>query len=130
MGDNHGGAAAAVPAFPVAPYVLLISYLALVLVPFADLLDVLACLHVVKLTSAYLLLTSVIKLTRKLPNILTIKRPYFIRQFSPADFAVALKPSPFTASHFKRWQNKTLLWLTTMGVQGFAAGTPIGPLTP
>jgi hypothetical protein len=55
MGDNHGGAAA-VLAFLVVPYVLLISYLALVLVPFAD-------LHVVKLTNAYLLLTSVIKLT-------------------------------------------------------------------
>jgi chromate transport protein ChrA len=71
MGDNHGGAIVVVPAFPVAPYVLLISYLALVLVPFADLLDVLACLHVVKLTSAYLLLTSVIKFTQKLLNILT-----------------------------------------------------------
>jgi hypothetical protein len=130
MGDNHGGAAAAVSAFPIAPYVLLISYLALVLVPFADLLDVLACLHVVKLTSAYLLLTSVIKLTKKLLNILTIQKPYMIRQFSPAGFAAALKPSPFTGSHFKRWQNKTFLWLTTMDVQGVADGTRIGPLTP
>jgi hypothetical protein len=42
MDDNHGGAAAvAVPIFPIAQYVLLISYLALVMVPFADLLDVL-----------------------------------------------------------------------------------------
>jgi hypothetical protein len=42
MDDNHGGAAAvAVPIFPIALYVLLISYLALVMVPF----DVLACLH-------------------------------------------------------------------------------------
>jgi chromate transport protein ChrA len=62
-----------VPTFPVAPYVFLILYLALVLVLFTDLLDVLACLHVVKLTSAYLLLTSVIELTRKLLNILTVK---------------------------------------------------------
>ncbi|KAK1698175.1 hypothetical protein QYE76_014872 [Lolium multiflorum] len=30
--------------------------------------------------------------------------------------SAALKPSPFTGSHFKRWQNKTLLWLTAMGV--------------
>jgi hypothetical protein len=69
MGDNHGGATAAVPACPVASYVFLISYLPLVLVPFVD---VLACLHVVKLTSAYLLLTPEIKLTQKLlkyPNI-------------------------------------------------------------
>jgi hypothetical protein len=62
MGDNHGGAAAAVLTFSIVLYVLLISYLALVMVTFADLLDVLACLHVVKLTSAYLLLTSVIEI--------------------------------------------------------------------
>jgi hypothetical protein len=73
MGDNYGGAAAAtVPAFPVVPYMLLISNLALVLVPLADLLDMLTCLHVVKLTSAYLLLTSVIKLTQKLLDILIV----------------------------------------------------------
>jgi hypothetical protein len=71
IGDNHGGAAAVVSTFPVALYVRLISYLALVLVPFADLLDVLACVYVAKLTSAYLLLTSVIKHTRKLLKILT-----------------------------------------------------------
>jgi hypothetical protein len=71
MGDVHGGAAA-VPTFPVALYVLLISYLALVLVSFVDLLDVLACLHMVKLTSVYVLLTLVIKLTRKLLHILTL----------------------------------------------------------
>jgi hypothetical protein len=70
MGDNHGGVAA-VPTFPVSLYVLLISHLALVVAPFIDLLNVLACLHVVKLTSAYLLLALVIKLTRKLLNILT-----------------------------------------------------------
>ena len=33
-------------------------------------------------------------------------------------------------SHFKRWQNKTLLWLTAMGVHRVADGTPRGPLTP
>jgi hypothetical protein len=71
MSDNHGGAAAVVPAFRVVPYVLLISYLVLVLVPFADLLDMLTCLYVVKLTSTYFLLTSVIKLTQKFLNILT-----------------------------------------------------------
>ena len=50
--------------------------------------------------------------------------------FSPSGFAAALKPSPFTGSHFKRWQNKTLLWLTAMGVHRVADGTPRGPLTP
>ncbi|KAK1606650.1 hypothetical protein QYE76_030323 [Lolium multiflorum] len=53
-----------------------------------------------------------------------------LMQFSPSGFAVALKPSPFTGSHFKRWQNKTLLWLTSMGVHRVAEGTPRGPLTP
>jgi hypothetical protein len=37
--------------------------LVLVMVPFADLLDVLACLYMVKLVSTYLFLTSAIKLT-------------------------------------------------------------------
>jgi ABC-type uncharacterized transport system permease subunit len=89
MGDNHGVAAA--PAFPVALYMLLISHLALVLVPFANQLVVLACLYMVKLASAYVLLTSIIKLTQKLLNILTIQKPYM---FSPVGFAAALKPSP------------------------------------
>jgi hypothetical protein len=130
MGDNHGGVAAtAVSTFPVTLCVLLILYLALVMVSFADLLDVCACLHVVKLTSAYVMLTSVIILTQKLLKILTIQIPYMIRKFSSAGFAAMLKPSPFTGAHFKRWQNKTLLWLTTMGVQGIADGTPIGSLT-
>ncbi|KAK1647030.1 hypothetical protein QYE76_064835, partial [Lolium multiflorum] len=51
-------------------------------------------------------------------------------QFSPSGFAATLKPSPFTGSYFKRWQNKTLLWLTSMGVHRVAEGTPRGPLTP
>jgi hypothetical protein len=72
MGNNHGVVAAAVPTFPVALYVLRISYLVLVMVPFAGLLDVLACIYVVKLASDYVLLTLIIKLTRKLLNILTI----------------------------------------------------------
>jgi hypothetical protein len=64
MGDHHG--AAAVPTFPVALYVILISYFALLLVPF-----MLACLYLVKLSCAYVLHTLVTKLIRKLLNILT-----------------------------------------------------------
>jgi hypothetical protein len=64
MGDNHG--VAAVSAFWIALFVLLISYLALAIIPFVDLLDLLACMHVVKLASAYVLFTLFIKLTRKL----------------------------------------------------------------
>jgi hypothetical protein len=71
MGDSHGGATAVFLTFPITLYMILISYLALVMVPFADLLDVYVCLHVVKLTSAYVMLTSVIILTQKLLKILT-----------------------------------------------------------
>jgi hypothetical protein len=59
MGENHG--AALVPTFTIALCVLLISYLALVLVMFTYLLDVLSLLHVVKLGSAYLLIVLVIQ---------------------------------------------------------------------
>ena len=53
-------------------YVLLISYFALLLVPYPYLLDVLSLLCMVQYASAYVMMLSVIKLTRKLPNILTI----------------------------------------------------------
>ena len=49
MGDlngNHGGVATAT--FPVAMYVLLISYFALLLLPYSDLLDVLSLMCMVK----------------------------------------------------------------------------------
>jgi hypothetical protein len=65
MGDNHG--VATVSAFRIAMFVLLISYLALAIILFVDLL---ACIDVVKLASAYVLLTLLIKLTQKLLNIL------------------------------------------------------------
>lgn len=128
INDGHGDGAAAT--FPVAMYVLFLSYYALLLVPYSDLLDVLSLMCMVKYVSANVMLFSVIKLTRKLPNNLTIQKPDVHRQFSPSGFAAALKPNPFTGAHFKRWQTKTLLWLTSMGVHRVAEGTPRGPLTP
>jgi chromate transport protein ChrA len=78
MGDinnTHGGDAAAAGAtFPVAMYVLLLSYLALLLVPCSDLMHVLSLMCVVKYACASVILLSVIKLTRKLPNNLTYTR--------------------------------------------------------
>ena len=134
MGDinnTHGGGAAAAGAtFPVAMYVLFLSYLALLLVPCSDLMHVLSLMCVVKYACASVMLLSVINLTRKFHNNPTSRKPYMLRQFSPSGFAAALKPSPFTGSHFKRWQNKTLLWLTAMGVHRVAEGIPRGPLTP
>ena len=84
MGDLGGGAAAT---FPVALYVLLISYFALLLIPYSDLLDVLSLMCMIKYASAYVMLISVIKLTRKMPNILTIQKTYMHRQFSSIGFA-------------------------------------------
>ena len=131
MGDlsgDHGGGAAAT--FPVALYVLFISSFALLLIPYSDLLYVLSLMCMVKYVSAIVMLISVIKLTRKLPNKLTIQKPYMHRQFSSAGFAASVKPDPFMGSHFKRWQIKTILWLTSMGVHRVAEGIPRGPLTP
>jgi hypothetical protein len=54
----------------------------------------------------------------KMSNISTIQKPY-CRQFpglTMAAFADALKPENFTGMHFKRWQVKATLWLTTMNV--------------
>jgi hypothetical protein len=130
INDSHGGGATAGATFPVAMYVLFLSYPALLLVPCSDLMHVLSLMCVVKYACASVMLLSVINLIRKLPNNPTIQKPYVLRQFSPSGFAAALKPSPFTGSHFKRWQNKTLLWLTAMGVHRVAEGTPRGPLTP
>ncbi|KAK1665715.1 hypothetical protein QYE76_053874 [Lolium multiflorum] len=73
MGDinnTHGGGAAGAT-FPVAMYVLFLSYLALLLVPCSDLMHVLSLMCVVKYVCASVMLLSVINLTRKLPNIPT-----------------------------------------------------------
>jgi chromate transport protein ChrA len=72
MGDinnSHGGGGATAGAtFPVAMYVISLSYLALLLVPCSDLMHVLSLMCVVKYACASVMLLSVIKLTRKLPN--------------------------------------------------------------
>jgi nitrate reductase gamma subunit len=84
MGDinnTHGGGGAAASAtFPVAMYVLFLSYLALLLFPYSDLMHVLSLMCVVKYACASVMLFSVIELTRKLPNILTrcLNQPFFL----------------------------------------------------
>jgi hypothetical protein len=59
--NGHGDAAA--PTFPVMMYVFLISYVALVLVPYADLPYVFSLLRVVKSACAFVMVISVIKFT-------------------------------------------------------------------
>jgi hypothetical protein len=53
------------------------------------------------------------KLNMNLPNFLTFQKCEF-RQFSSVGFAGMLKPPPFEGTHYKRWRQKTILWLTSM----------------
>ena len=93
-----------VETFPVNTYVLILSLFALVVCPYADLLDMSTLAYVIRSDSAYMMLFSVINLMWKLPNIPTIQKPYVFRQFSPLGVAAALKQSPpFTGTNFKRW---------------------------
>ena len=61
------------------------------------------------------LLTSILwnKLNMNLPKFLTIQKCDF-RQFSSVGFAGMLKSPPFEGTHYKRWRQKTILWLTSM----------------
>ena len=47
-----------------------------------------------------------------------------------AGFAEALRPEKFSGEHFKRWQTKVTLWLTSMNVFWAVSGRPMGPLSP
>src|SRR3954451_8620626 len=71
-----------------------------------------------------------INLLGNLPRFLSIQKPNMCRQFSNQGFAAALKPAPFTGTYFKRWQTKTILWLTAMNVFWVAGVTPTGTITP
>jgi hypothetical protein len=54
-----------------------------------------------------------IKLNMNLPNFLTFQKRDN-RQFSSVGFAGLLKPTPFEGTHYKRWRQKTILWLSSM----------------
>ena len=45
-------------------------------------------------------------------------------------FSATLKPNPFTGIHFKRWQRKTTMWLTTVYVFWVVGDPPEGMVTP
>jgi hypothetical protein len=71
INDSHGGGAADAT-FLVAMYAFVLSYLTLLLVPCSNLMHVLSLMCAVKYASASIMLFSVIKLIRKLPNNLTL----------------------------------------------------------
>jgi hypothetical protein len=65
------------------------------------------------------------------PNYPTIQKPN-CRQFpelSMAGFTDALRPNKFTGVHFKRWQYKAELWLTTMKMFQISKGKPEGTMS-
>ena len=71
--------------------------------------------HIYDIIFMYFLLASYLwnKLNMNLPNFLTIQKRDF-RQFSSVGFASMLKPPPFEGTHYKRWHQKTIMWLTSM----------------
>jgi hypothetical protein len=54
----------------------------------------------------------------KLPNYLTIQKPYyrFFPYLTMAGFTDVLRPEKFSNAHFKRWRVKATLWLEAMKV--------------
>jgi hypothetical protein len=70
-------------------------------------------------------------ITEIVPNYPTIQKPN-CRQFpelSMAGFTDALRSDKFTGMHFKRWQYKADLWLTTMKVFQISKGKPEGTMS-
>jgi cobalamin-dependent methionine synthase I len=47
-----------------------------------------------------------------------------------AEFVDALRTTPFTGVHFKKWQSRVKLWLTAMGVFCVSNGKSESQLTP
>ena len=76
------------------------------------------CLYVI-----IMLLIYGIKMTWKLPIILTIQKPNF-RHFSVRGFAAVLKPDPFDGKNFLVWKAKMELWLTAMSCYHISDGKP------
>src|SRR4051812_2195344 len=77
---------------------------------------------------SFLVMNYLLELIMNLPNFPTIQKPK-CRQFlelTMAGFADALRPDKFTGVHFKRWQVKTMLWLTTLKVFHVSVGAPEG----
>jgi len=69
-----------------------------------------------------------IKLNSNLPIFLTFQKRDD-RQFSSVGFAGLLKPTPFEGTHYKRWRQKTILWLTSMNCFHVVHEQPTGVRT-
>ena len=69
-----------------------------------------------------------IKLVAKLLNFLTIQKPD--RHFSVVGFVGMLKPNVFEGTHYKRWRQRCILWLTAMHCYFVAEPRSVGPHIP
>jgi hypothetical protein len=69
-----------------------------------------------------------IKLVLNLPIYLTIQKPD--RQLSAASFPNTLKPNVFDGTHYNRWRNRFMLWLTAMHCYFVVEPREVGPHTP
>jgi hypothetical protein len=71
------------------------------------------CLVIHDFTLLFIALFLWIKINMKMPYCSTIQKRNF-RPFSSVGFAGMLKPTPFEGTHYKRWREKALLWLSAM----------------
>ena len=83
--------------------------------------------HIYEATNV-LLIFSWIKLILKLPKFLTIQKSD--RHFSLVDFAGMLKSNVFEGTHYKRWRQRCILWLTAMHCYFIVEPRAVGPHTP
>jgi len=68
--------------------------------------------HIYDVTNLWIIAIFWIKLLLKMSNYLTIQKRD--RQFLAVGFADMLKPDVFEGTHYKRWWQKCILWLTAM----------------
>ena len=86
--------------------------------------------HIYDITNMIILLNVFfyIKLLLKLPNILTIQQRD--REFLVVGFVSMLKLNVFEGSHYKRWRQRCILWLTSMHCYFATEPRVVGPHTP
>jgi hypothetical protein len=62
-----------------------------------------------------------------MPKFLTIQK--CDRQFSIVGFVSMLKPNAYEGTHYKRWQQRCILWLTSMHCYFVTEPRAVGPHT-
>jgi len=84
--------------------------------------------HIYGVTNLLIIVIFWIKLLLKLPKFLTFQK--CDRQFLVVGFAGMLKPNVFEGTHYKRWRQRCILWLTAMHCYFVAEPRSVGPHTP